>query len=188
MKPVLCVHRSQDDALISANVSILDWSVEYDTKDDGEVVLKIAAEGTVITLAAKNDSFSFVVTENNKQVASGSLTATEVIEGDDVTVTVEADLCDNQNDLLDYKTVSVNGVLTLVDVSINGYFVNFDEVWDPVLEEWTYVETESFITLLTFAYNAEDGEDETVEISLMGLAFTFMQKDGLLRWRHDAGG
>ena len=94
-----------------------------------------------IDMLGEQFAYSFTLDANGNVVAMNCKfagfeysTKTETTADGEVT-TVKADMNDGENDILDYEAVSVNGVVTKLDVVVRGYEVTHTQVETPMTEE-----------------------------------------------------
>ena len=161
------IYDSETDSWIETKEEtfVTNVTVEYDDLGDAGKVLSITSNSTVITITEKDGNLTLVVTEDDKQVASGSVTKAEAIEGDDVITTLEAVLEDDQNELLVYRTVSVNGVVTEVYAAVKGYISSYDVVYDPELDEYVEIREETYVTWLEVTYQSLDDGSKVLDVN-----------------------
>lgn len=95
-----------------------------------------------IDMLGEQFAYSFTLDANGNVVAMNCKfagfeysTKTETTADGDVITTVQVDMRDAENDLLDYKAVSVNGVVTELDVVVRGYQVESHVIQGPTTSE-----------------------------------------------------
>ena len=81
------------------------------------------------------DELNVSVTNGGETVASGNISTTTEMVGEDVVSTIVMDLCNSENDLFDYTLVTVNGVITEFEVVVRGTYVEEEWVETPMTEE-----------------------------------------------------
>lgn len=108
--------------------------VDYGT----EKIFSADIADTNILATEKDGKILVTVTEDGETVAVGSITNTEVVEGEDVINTLEVVLNDGTNDLLVYTSVSVNGVVTEVYAAVKGYLVHTEHNHEIAQPEYEY--------------------------------------------------
>lgn len=108
--------------LAYANVTVTDYTLIY-VINATDVKLTIVSESLEAAIFANESGLSFVIKEDGKNLASGSVTVTETTHGTDVTETVVIDMRDGDKDLLDYTLVLLNGEVISLDAVIREYII-----------------------------------------------------------------
>ena len=124
-------------------VTNLNWSIQelrFDLTVDGETAaLNVyMADGTTVIITKNGESYHFELMQGGERVSSGDVSVSETVEGEDTVKTVVIDLRDDENDLLDFTVVLVNGEVDQAQINIRGYDYNYTFVEDPEGEyaEW----------------------------------------------------
>ena len=165
--------------LVALNCTVSDFQLTVEAQGDDTVINVAIPGGKAITATVGKNSFSFAATENDKQVASGSFTVTQATEGDVTFTTIQADLHDAENDLLDFTVTLQNGAVTGFDMIIRGYDVSYNEYYDGEKDEWIKTENKTFTTFVEVEYNS-DGEGKTLSFASDDVVVTFLQEAGQL--------
>ena len=158
-----------DGSVVAICATIDDTEFEYAITEDGMTLHIYNTNGMDIefVLSEIENGVSIVVLDNGEAYFTGSVTRTEVVNGDDTTVTFEMDLNDDENDLLDCTITSVNDEVTEANVVIRGYDYYMLESPDG-----SYVQTREFVTRVEVQY-ADDvltitSDDTVVTITSIG--------------------
>ena len=150
-----------DGYVLALNYSIGDLQYSMVVEGDDTIMTVSMPNGAEFVVTVNNEGFAVVVKQDGEQIAAGSMTVTEEINGEDVVATVVADLRDSKNDLLDYTAVSVNGVITELDVVIRGYNVEYDSHYYPETNELIENYEKEIVEILTVEYKDLTGDLES---------------------------
>ena len=175
-----------EGVIIAWNYITSAYTYSYAVNGDKVTFTVIMPNDMVFEGTSDSNGASFVVKEGDETVASGNVTVKEETVGEDTTTTVEIDLRDDKNDLLDYTAVYVNGMMTSADVTVRGYDYEYYYVEDPATGETIYKgEEEIFVTIFTVDYDDLGNDGNRITIGSIQNAdefdqITFTAKDSKL--------
>ena len=144
--------------------------IEYEIEVLGEGMSRITAvlsDGSRILVNLYADGFGIRVMNGfGTLVASIDFSETTVIKGEDIIYTCVIDAHDESNDILDYKLVTVNDVVTEFQAAIRGYVTGpTPGYYDPETGEYYKGEPEiEFVTFCAVDYK-DLGEDKALTIT-----------------------
>ena len=113
------------------------FAVDYEDLGEKQV-LNVAVESTKFEITVTESGLTFVVYEDDQQVASGAFTTSTEIVDEDVYEYVNAFLSDDKNDLLVFNSVAVNGVVTDAYAAVKGYFVYTEHNHETTNPDYEY--------------------------------------------------
>lgn len=155
--------------------------VKYLDDGNGSKTFKLGVDGVVYNLAYVDGNgklaASVSAVKGNTTLASAEFAIEEVVVGNDTTLTVTADMCDAQNDLLDFTIVSVNGKVTALNVAPGGYITRYNYVYDSELEEYVKVSGELFVTYFKIDYLDNGNGNRSFEMSFDDVTYTVMRTE-----------
>ncbi len=175
--------------LVAMNYGIGEIQYSLTVNGDQAILNATLPGGVTMTVTTGANGFTAVVKQNGEQVAFFSLTESMIIDGENIIYTYEIDMQDNANDLLDYKVVTVNDVVTEFQVAIRGYVTGPTiGSYDPETGEYYESEPEiEFVTFLAVDYKDLDddkaltitSEDVTliIHISEDGMSLSVLEGD-----------
>jgi hypothetical protein len=150
----------------------------------GEGMSRITAvlpDGSRMLVTLYADGFSIRVMDVfGTLVASIDFSNTLEVVGEDFVSTCVLSVRDEMNELLNYKHVIVNNVVTELKVALRGYGPSVSEgYYDPELDEWFYTEPSEpeLITSLAVSYK-DFGEEKILSIDLEDTNILATEKDG----------
>ncbi|MBQ4274572.1 MAG: hypothetical protein IJB94_06355, partial [Clostridia bacterium] len=132
--------------------------IEYELEVLGEGMSRITAvlpDGSRMLVNLYADGFSIRVMDVfGTLVASIDFSDTLEVVGEDFVSTCVLSVRDEMNELLNYKVVTVNDVVTEFQVALRNYvFILGEGYYDPELDEWFYPESEpELVTVLAIDY------------------------------------
>ena len=112
------------------------FEVECSKSVEGTFIFDLLLGETVgVQFTQEDNEMNVTITSGEETVASGSVSVTDEIIGEDEVSTIVMDLRDSKNDLLDYTAVMVNGVITERNIVIRGTYVEEEWVERPMTDE-----------------------------------------------------
>lgn len=169
-----------DGYVLALNYSIGDLQYSMVVEGDDTIMTVSMPNGVEFVVTVNNEGFAVVVKQDGEQIAAGSMTVTEEINGEDVVATVVADLRDDKNDLLDYTAVSVNGVTTTLNAVIRGYEVWTVGSYNEETGEYEETRHKEFVEFLAIEYNDLGEDGQVLNLFSMGNTIQIAQKDNEL--------
>jgi len=142
-----------DGYVLALNYGIGD--LQYNMVVEGEATILTVSmpNGVEFVVTINGEGFTVAVKQDGEQVATGSMTVTEEINGEDVVTTVVVDIQNSEADLVDFTLVNVNGVVTQFDVVIRGYNVERNTHYYPEPVEFIEVtEKKELVDILAVEY------------------------------------
>ena len=139
--------------------------VDYGT----EKIFNAVVAETNILVTEKNGKTLITITEYEEIVASGIINKTEVVENDNVTKTLEVIINDDRNELINYKQVTVNDVVTELKAVISNYVYipGAPSYYDPETGDIItgIPPTSEYVTFATIEYK-DLGEEKVLSLDM----------------------
>lgn len=145
--------------------------IEYELEVLGEGMSRITAvlpDGSRMLVNLYADGFGIRVMDVfGTLVASIDFSDTLEVVGEDFVSTCVLSVRDEMNELLNYKVVTVNDVVTEFQVALRNYvFILGEGYYDPELDEWFYPESEpELVTVLAIDYK-DLGEEKHLLVNV----------------------